>query len=173
MPNSVDSPRPWATATDAKATTWIFRVTLRQALDLRAKKTVDLLGTDVAKAAMEASKDPVLMVELAYYLTADQRATLGEPIADDLAFMDRFDGDTWGDLIDATMEALIDFIPPQQRPALQKLWGMQKAATARGNQHIVQKVAGPEMMDQIDAKVTKALADFDRELRESGPTIRS
>jgi hypothetical protein len=171
MTSSANEPgRPWATVTDSQSTTWPLRITLAQARDLRANRKVDLLATDAAKTATQVAGDPIALCEIAYDISAAQRATLG--IATEDAFLGRFDGDSFADLFDATVEAMVDFFPPGRREALKAVWLRQRMATARAERQVTESIAKPGMLDAIDRATTKALEEFDQKLSELG-AIRS
>lgn len=154
--------RPWATAQDSRGLAWPLRVSLAQAMKLRAAGKVDLLGTDAARTALQAATDPVLLIEIAFILSAAQRAELN--VSDEGAFFELFDGDSVQDLIDASVEALIDFFQSDRRKALTAIWNRQKSARNRAIAAVVEKATSAEVLDAIDRAADQA-ADSARVMR--------
>jgi len=164
------NPRPWATVTDSQATTWTLRINLRQAMELRNRRKVDLLATEAAKTAAQLSQDPIGLAEVAFDICAAQRGQLA--ITEESDFLARFDGDSWSELLEATTEAIIDFFPPSRREALTTIWRRQKNAEHRIFERMNQKLADGKALQALDTEADQALELFERKLGEIGQ-IRS
>lgn len=163
-------PRPWATATDRTSHAWTFRVTMAQAIQLRTRRKVDLLATDAAKTAAQVAADPLALAEIAFDISHAERQSLG--LGEESDFLARWDGDCWLDLIDATVEALIDFFPPSRRQALLAIWRRQKAAENRVLQKMTERATSDGTLAMLDRQADQALQEFERKISELG-TIRS
>lgn len=162
--------RPWAEMRDSHNQTWVLRITAADALRLRSERTIDLLGTNACRLPSELQGDPVKICEVAFAITKKQRESLGITTED--AFLSLFDGDTFSDLLDATIEAIIDFFPQGRRDAVMKIWNRQKDATAKTEAAIVKRINDPETMATIDQAADEAIAKFDDEIRSLGQTIQ-
>lgn len=170
MNEQPNTPRPWATVTDSKGQSWLVRITLAQAVALRTKRKVDLLASDSGKTAMQLAADPIALVEVAYDVTNKQREEAG--IVEESQFLELFDGDSWQDLLDATVEGIIDFFPSSQRTAIGEVWRRQKSATSRATGEVAKRLALPGTLDAMDREADRAIAEFHKKLDELG-TIRS
>lgn len=164
------NPRPWATAIDAAGTSWPLRITAADALRLRTTRKVDLLGTNAAKLPSELSGDPVACLELAFDLTAKQRAQ--SSITDESDFLSLFSGDEVADLIDATIEAIIDFFPPSRREAIRLIWNRQKGATARTETAMMNRLNDERTLASLDQAAAKAMSEFDLAIATLNQPIR-
>jgi len=167
---SESNPRPWATVTDSQGRAWMLRITLAQAIQLRAKRGVDLLASDSGKTAMQVAGDVAALCEIAYDISAMQRGQLG--IVEESDFLAAFDGDSWQDLIDATVEGIIDFFPSSRRTAVAEVWRRQKLAANRAAEQVTKRVMEPATLDMMDREADKALEEFERKMSELG-AIRS
>ena len=143
---------------------------MAQAISLRAKRRVDLLATDAGKLALQIADDPVTLCEMAFDLTAAQREPLG--IREESEFLERFDGDTWEDFTGAVVEAMIDFFPPARREPLRIIWARRRANLDRAAAEVTRRATNEQTLSMIDQETDRALAEFDRRLKELG-TIRS
>lgn len=161
--NPID-PRPWATVTDSAGKSWQMRITLALAMSLRADKILDLLGTDSAPVAMQVAGDPVKLCEVAVAICG-QTGNAEQ-------FLASFDGDTFQDLFDATVEAMIDFFPKGRREALMALWTRQRRTRQTAESQVMPRLSQSGAMDAIDREADRALAEFDKRLAELGE-IRS
>ena len=176
MANNNDSPsqsypRPWATATDSSGEAWPLRITAADAIRLRQTRKVDLLGTNAAKLPSELSADPVACLELAFDLTAKQRQAAG--LVEESQFLERFGGDDVQGLIDAVIEAIIDFFPSSRRAALTTVWKRQQGVTARMEAAMLAKMNNETTLASLDQAADKALSEFDRAIALLNQPTRS
>jgi len=158
-------PRPWATATDNTGKTWGLRITAADAIALRSRKLVDLLGTDAAKSASAVFADPISAIDVACAILDHQRQA--SDLTDDIVFLSRWDGDTLQDLLDATVEGIIDFFPSRQQAVLRDMLAKnrevaaaaQEAAakrlTSKATVEAMKKAAVDEVNAAIDAALSK------------------
>jgi len=155
-------PRPWATATDNTGKTWGLRITAADAIALRSRKLVDLLGTDAAKSASAVFADPISAIDVACAILDHQRQA--SDLTDDIVFLSRWDGDTLQDLLDATVEGIIDFFPSGRRDLLKTVWNRQRSATARTEQAMMDRLSQPATLASLDRAADKAVSEFDKAL---------
>ena len=141
---------------------WELRITAADAIVLRSRKLVDLLGTEAAKSASAVFADPIAGIEVASAILGKQRKELG--LSDDAAFLSRWDGDTLQDLLDATVEGIIDFFPSGRRELLKTVWNRQRSAAARTEQAIRERLTKPETLASLDRAADKATTEFDKAL---------
>lgn len=143
---------------------------MAQAIALRATRKVDLLATDAGQVAMDLANDPVRICEVAFDICAKQRATLS--ILEESDFLNRFDGDTWDSLLDATIEAIIDFFPPARRDPLTKIWNRRRAVQNKMQADIAKRVGDEATLETMDKAASEAMQQFNQKLDELG-AIRS
>ena len=151
--------RPWATAVDSTGEAWALVITAADAIRLRQSRKLDLLGTNAAKLPSELSADPVACLELAYDLTAKQRQAAG--IGEESQFLERFGGDDVHGLIDAVVEAIIDFFPSSRRAALTTVWKRQQGVTARMEAAMLARVNDGTTLASLDQAADRAMSEFD------------
>lgn len=143
-----------------------MRITLAQAIQLRTRRKVDLLASDSGKTAMQVAGDVAALCEIAYDVCETQRTQLG--IVEESDFLACFDGDSWQDLIDATVEGIIDFFPSSRRTAIAEVWRRQKQAANRAASEVTSRVLQPGSLDMMDREADKAIAEFHKKLDELG-----
>lgn len=165
------NPRPWATAADSNGEAWPLRITAADAIKLRQKRKVDLLGTNAAKLPSDLSGDPVACLELAFDLTAKQRTEAG--LSEESQFLELFSGEEVQGLIDAVIEAIIDFFPSSRRAALTAIWKRQQGVTARMAAAMLAKVNDETTLASLDTAADKALSEFDRAIASLNQPIPS
>lgn len=165
-----NEPRPWATVQDSQGQTWELRITAADALRLRSQRKIDLLGTNACRLPSELQGDPVKICELGFDVAKKQRESLGITTEDE--FLSRFDGDTFQDLLDATIEAIIDFFPPGRREMVAKVWNRQKTATAKTESAMMDRLSNPETLATIDQAADQAMTEFDSAIRLLGQPTR-
>lgn len=152
--------RPWASVTDSQSQTWTLRITAADALRLRNERKLDLLGTNACRIPSELQGDPIKICEAAFDITRRQRESLGITTED--AFLALFDGDSFSDLLDATVEAIIDFFPKGRREVVMTVWNRQRNATAKTEAAMMARINNPETLATIDEAADQAVSEFDR-----------
>lgn len=146
---------------------FLVAVTIQTVKECRAALGVDLLSIFERPPAGQRDLlsrlafDPVLLVDVLFVTCRDQCTREG--ITDE-AFGRSLAGDALADATRAFMEALTDFFPPGQRPALKAILARMEQLTAKGEALAVEKLNDPRVDQLMERMMAERLEQIEAQL---------
>ena len=140
---------------DTKNRIWIVEIsntTLRRVKTLTDVRLMDAVDGELIP---QLSQDFLLLGEVLYAVCKPQADK--ESIDQD-EFESGLSGDTFTEARDALVEALLEFLPEDQRRLLSKAVQHQREVTARGMAMIHKRLDDPKLVDQMVADMEANLA---------------
>ena len=140
---------------DTKNRIWIVEIsntTLRRVKTLTDVRLMDAVDGELIP---QLSQDFLLLGEVLYAVCKPQADK--ESIDQD-EFESGLSGDTFTEARDALVEALLEFLPEDQRRLLSKAVEHQREVTARGMAMIHKRLDDPKLVDQMVADMEANLA---------------
>lgn len=125
------------------------------------KKLKERIGFDARDpdSIMQAASDPVLLVDVLYLLCEDQAKEFS---VSERQFGEALAGDVLEQAVDAYLKETVDFFPPRQRPALNKMLAKMTDFQNRATAMAEEKIDSPEMESLFQAELTKASRKIDQ-----------
>lgn len=145
---------------DSSGREWSLNVTIGDAKRIKSNLSVDLLDH---RQITELAGDPYKLADVIYSLCGSQAKAAG---VTDEQFGEGLAGDAIDDATTALLEAITDFFPKRQRPALISLLAKIKEANTKGAELAEAKLNSPQMHTAIQTALDNASNQIDTILGE-------
>lgn len=143
--------------TDATGETWTIEISVHEIKQLRVELSVDLLKLmeDGGQMLKDLASDPILLVDVISVLLTEQITRRG---LDERAFAGRLVGSGIANALDALIEAIANFFPPQRGAMIRRGWAKAQEMETRAMERLTSHLASADLDRQMDQKIAALLS---------------